>query len=75
MRVAHLKTPAGSMRRGHTIMLRKKMTATMMSVGLRMRAISSISASLSTADPSIAPAFFTCAGAHMCRVNALPLRS
>ena len=37
-----------------------KMTITAMTVGLRKRAISAVSASLSTADASRAPAFFTC---------------
>ena len=36
------------------------MTATAILTGLRMRATSSISASLSTAEASSAPAFLTC---------------
>ena len=56
---AHLKSPAGSMRSGHTIMAAMKMTMTAMTVGLRKRAISAVSASLSTADASRAPAFLT----------------
>ena len=56
-----LKSPAGSMSSGHTIMAAMKMTMTAMTVGLRKRRISSISASLSTEDASRAPAFLTCA--------------
>ena len=55
-----MKSPAGSMSSGHTIIARKKITVTAMMVGLRTRATSSISAALSTDEASSAPAFFTC---------------
>ncbi len=48
------------MRRGHTIMQAMKMTMTAITVGRRKRAISAVSASLSTAEASRAPAFLTC---------------
>ena len=64
--MAHLKSPAGSISSGHTIMAAMKMTITAMTVGRRKRRISSISASLSTDDASRAPAFFTCARQVWC---------
>ena len=58
--LAHLNSTSGSMSSGHTIRAAMKMTMTAMTVGLRHRAISAISDSLSTAEASRAPAFLTC---------------